>query len=195
MLTERLQRLREWLVILPLLLLLGATYWLNQQVHPLLLKPDAKKRHDPDFVISQFSATTLNAQGLPRYTLAAQKMLHFPDDDSTQLTNLRLVSQSVKQPPMYTTAKQGEISSRGDEVFLNDEVKIVRSADATRNEMTVTTSYLHALPELGLMDTNRPVTLKDGHNTLYAVGMKIDNQTRIIKLLAQVRSQHEISRN
>ncbi|MEJ1959577.1 MAG: hypothetical protein WDM70_09280 [Nitrosomonadales bacterium] len=60
----RLQRLREWLPLLPLLLLLGATYWLNQQVHPLALESDDRKRHDPDLIVSNLAATTLNDQGL-----------------------------------------------------------------------------------------------------------------------------------
>ena len=52
MMTGRMQRLREWSPLLPLLLLLGATYWLNQQVRPLLQEPDGNKRHDPDLIVS-----------------------------------------------------------------------------------------------------------------------------------------------
>ena len=194
MMVGRLQRLREWAPVLPLLLL-GATYWLSQQVHTLPHEPDGSKRHDPDFIVSNLVATTLNEQGTPHFILSAQKMLHYPDNDSTHLVDLRLSSFYPYQPPVYTSARQGEISSRGNEVFLRDEVKLVRAADATQSEMTLTTTYLHAVPDLGQMDSDRPVTMTDAHNAIHAVGMKFDNKARVIKLLAQVRSQHEIIRH
>jgi len=190
-----LQRLREWSSLLPLLLLLGATYWLNQQVQPQPPKPDGSKRHDPDFIVSKFSATTLSQQGSPQFVLSAQKMVHYPDNDSTHLDDLQLRSLYPDQPPVYTSSKQGEISSKGNEVFLRDEVKLTRAADAVRSEMTLTTTYLHAVPDLGLMDTDRPITLTDEHNVIQAIGMKFDNKARTIKLLAQVIGNHEIIRH
>ena len=195
MMTGRLQRLRVWSPVLPLLLLLGATYWLNQQVQPLPQKSDGNKRHDPDFIVSKFSATSLNEQGTPSFVLSAQKMVHYPDDDTTHLDDLQLSSLYPDQPPIYTSAKHGEISSKGNEVFLRDEVKLVRAAHAAQSEMTLTTTFLHAVPDLGLMDTDQPITMKDAHNILSATGMKYDNKARVLKLLAQVRSQHEITQN
>jgi len=195
MMVGRLQRLREWSPVLPLLLLLGATYWLNQQVHPLPHEPDGNKRHDPDFIISNLTATTLNEQGAPHFILSAGEMMHYPDNDSTHLDHPQLSSLYPDQPPVYTSAMQGEISSKGNEVFLRDEVKLVRAADTTQSEMILTTTYLHAVPDLGLMDTDRPVIMMDAHNVIHAVGMKFDNKARLINLLAQVRSQHEIIRH
>jgi lipopolysaccharide export system protein LptC len=189
----RLQRLREWTPLVPLLLLLGATYWLNLQVQHLPHETDSSKRHDPDFIVSKFSATTLNKQGEPHFVLSAQQMVHYPDDDSSHLEDLKLESLSPKQPPIYTYAKRGEISSKGNEIFLRDEVKLVRASSNTQSEMTIRTTYLHAIPDLGQMDTDRPVAMTDAHNVIRATGMKFDNNARIIKLLAQVRSENEIT--
>ena len=191
MMTSPLQRLREWTPLLPLLLLLAATHWLNQQVRPLPEKPDSSKRHDPDFVVSRFAATTLDEQGKQRFLLSAQKLVHYPDDDSTHMDEPRLTSLSVDKPPVYTSAKLGKLSSKGDEVFLHDNVKIVRAASATQSEMVVTTAYLHVIPDLDLADTGHPVTMVDARNIVHAVGMRFDNKARVVKLLAQVRSQHE----
>ncbi len=103
----RLQRLREWSPLLPLLLLLGATYWLSQQVQPIPPAPDGNKRHDPDFIVSKLSAITLNEQGAPHFILSAQKMVHYPDNDSTHLDDLHLSSLYPGQPPVYTSARTG----------------------------------------------------------------------------------------
>jgi lipopolysaccharide export system protein LptC len=189
--TGLLQRLREWSSLLPLLLLLAATYWLNQQVQPLPAKPDNTKRHDPDFIVSKFSATTLDEQGKPRFLMTAQKMTHYPDNDSTHLEEPQLASFFPDRPTIYTSAKQGEVSSKGEEVFLRDDVKLVRAGNATQNEMVFATAYLHVVPDRELADTDRPVTMTDAHNVVHAVGMQLDNKTRTVKLLSQVISQYE----
>ena len=195
MMAGRLQRLREWAPLLPLLLLLAATYWLNQQVHPLSSTPDANKRHDPDFIAGKLTATTLNEQGAPHFILRAQKMVHYPDNDSTHLDSPQLSTLYPDRPSVYTSGRQAEVSSNGKEVFLHDDVKIVRAANAEQSEMALTTTNLHVVPDIDLMDTDRPVTMTDAHTVIHAVGMTFDNRTRIMKLLAQVRSQHEIIRH
>lgn len=189
--SNRLQKLREWLPLLLLLPLLLATYWLSQQVQPLPSKPDSSKRHDPDIIISNFSATTLNERGTPRFTLSALQLTHYPDDDSTHLELPRLSSLYPDRPSVYTSAMRGEISSKGDEIFLREGVKVVRAPDATQSERTFTTEYLHIIPERDLAETDKAVTIKDAHNTMHAVGMRFDNKARVVELLAQVRSEHE----
>ena len=186
-----LDHLRAWSALLPLLLLLAAGYWLNQQVQPLPPTADGAARHDPDFIVSQFSATTLSEQGTPRFMLAAQKMLHYPDDDSTHLEAPRITSLAPDRPALYATAKRGTISGKGDEIFLHDEVKIVRAASRGQSELVFTTSYLRVIPDRDLADTDQAVTMTDAHNSINAVGMQLDHKARVIKLLAQVSSAHE----
>lgn len=184
-------RLRAWSALLPLLLLLAAAYWLNQQVRPLPPTADRAARHDPDFIVSQFSAITLSELGTPRFMLAAQQMLHYPDDDSTHLEAPRITSLAADRPALYATAKRGTMSGKGDEIFLHDEVKIVRAASRGQSELVFTTSYLRVIPDRDLADTDQAVTMTDAHNKISAVGMQLDHKTREIKLLAQVSSAHE----
>lgn len=191
-------RLRAWLTGLPqllLLLLLAATYWLNQQVQPLPFTPDSSKHHDPDAIVSEVVATTLNEQGKPRFVVAAKKLLHYPDDDSTYLEAPKLTSFDSDRPPIHTYANIGMVSGKGEEIFLHDDVKIVRAASAAQREMTFTTTYLHVIPGRGLADTDQPVTMIDGRNIVHAVGMKFDNKARMVKLLSQVKSEYVPDKN
>ncbi len=189
-----LDRLRAWFALLPLLFLLAAAYWLNQQVQPLPPKPDSSKRHDPDFIVNNFSAVTLNEQGTPRFMIAAQKMLHYPDDDSTHLEAPQITSFSADRPALYASASKGTISGKGDEVFLRDDVKLIRAASAGQSELAFTTNYLRVIPERDLADTDQPVMITDAHHRIDAIGMQLDNKTRTIKLLAQVRSEHDVAK-
>lgn len=190
-----LDRLRAWSALLPLLLLLAAAYWLDQQVQPLPPKPDSSQRHDPDFIVNHFSAKLLNKQGSPHFMIVAQKMVHYPDDDSTYLEVPQLTSLVADRPALHFSASNGTISGKGDEIFLRDDVKIVRAATARQSELVFSTSYLRAIPERDLVDTDQPVTITDARNKIQAVGMQMDNKARIIKLLAQVKSYHEVAKN
>lgn len=183
-------RARYWLPLLPLLGLLGVTYWLNQQVQPEPPKSDGSGRHDPDAIMENFSAIRLNEEGHPRFIMAAKKMLHYPDDDSTQLEVPRLTMLSAEHPAMHVIAKRGLVSSRGDEVFLHDDVEVLREASLQREELTLHTEYLHVVPDRDWADTDRAVTIEDVHNTVHAIGMEMDNKARTLKLLSQVRSEH-----
>lgn len=181
-------RARYWLPLLPLTALLGATYWLNQQVQPEIIHADSKQRHDPDAIVENFTATKMNDQGVPHFILAANRMLHYPDDDSTTLEEPRITMLSAEHPALHAASRNGTVSSNGDEIFLRDQVVLTRDASPPQSEMQLHTEYLHFVPDRNLTDTDRPVTIADAHSTVHATGLEMNSQTRILKLLSQVRS-------
>ncbi|MGV8934071.1 MAG: LPS export ABC transporter periplasmic protein LptC [Gallionellaceae bacterium] len=185
------ERLRSWLPLIPLLLLLGAIYWLDMQVQPLAPGINPNLRHDPDYIIDNFTATSLNNQGKVRFVMSAKKMLHYPDDDTTFLTLPQLSSMTAEYPPVRMTAETGEISSKGEDVYLRKDVVIVRPAYADKSELTFNTSYLHVMPNKNIADTDQVISMVDAHITHHAVGMELDNNTHVVKFLSQVRTVYE----
>jgi len=183
-------RLRSWLPLIPLLLLLGATYWLNLQVQSPGSSSNKNLRHDPDYVMDNFTATTLDEKGKIRFLMSAKKMWHYPDDDVTLLEAPRLESLANELVPIKMSALTGEISSKGEEVLLRNDVIIVRPAFANRSELTFKTEYLRVFPNKDFADTNQAVTLLEANSTLHAVGMELDNKTRSIKFLSSVKTDY-----
>lgn len=185
-----LEKARSWLPLTPLLLLMAGTWWLNQQVQPLP-QVQSQQRHDIDYYIDNFSAVTLNAQGQPRYTLSAEKLWHYPDDDTTHLQMPQLASLYTDRPPTLTSARTGMISSKGDDVFLYDEVRILRPANENGVEQRFATDYLHVVPDRDWAETDQSVVMTNQYNVIRAVGMELDYKTRTVKLLSRVRATHE----
>lgn len=183
-------RLRSWLPLIPLLLLLGATYWLNLQVQSPGGSSNKNLRHDPDYVMENFTATTLDEKGKIRFLMTAKKMWHYPDDDVTLLEAPRLESLANELVPIKISALTGEVSSKGEEVLLRNEVIIVRPAFANRSELIFKTEFLRVFPNKDFADTNQAVTLLDANITLHAVGMELDNKTRSIKFLSSVKTDY-----
>lgn len=180
--------------LFPLLLMASLallTLWLDHQVrveggdHPSL------RRHDPDYLVTNFTTTTYNSQGHAVTTLAAAQMQHYPDDDSTDVTAPRLVQSKPEQPRFTVQADRGQISREGDEIFLYDHVVLVRDADAKEPPAKMTTSFLHVLRDKSLVRTDRPVQFEQEGRTLTGRGMEYHTDTRELFLHADVRARFE----
>ena len=153
--------------------------------------PPAKRRHDPDYIISNFTTTTYDRDGKPLTVLSAVRMVHFPDDDSTELLAPRIVQTKPKEPRMSVRAERGALSGDGEEVFLYDDVVLVREADEVRPEARLTTSFLHIVRDRSLVRTDREVTIVEDQRSLTGRGMEYNSESRVFELFADVVGRFE----
>ena len=86
-------------------------------------------RHDPDYYIENFTATGLDKNGQRRFVIEAERMAHFPDDDTALLDFPHVIEYEQGTSPRHTYADSGWMSSSGDEILLTGNVKIVVEAD------------------------------------------------------------------
>ena len=183
-------RTRYWLPLLPLLALLAFVYWLDKQVQQEVVTSVNNQRHDPDGIMDNFSAVKMDMQGVPSALLSAKQLRHYPDHDTTELELPKLTMLNAERPPVHIKGLHGNVFSRGDEVIFHDDVVVLREPVGTQSAMTLRTEYLRVLPNKDWANTDRAVTMVDAYNTIHAIGMEMDNKTRILKLLSHVRSEH-----
>jgi lipopolysaccharide export system protein LptC len=168
-----------------LLLLAGLTFWLERATRLEQSHKNFKLRHDPDFIAEHFTVRQLDANGKVKYSLTAQKMLHYADDESTDVTEPRL-TYLESPPPLHLQARRANISKDGKIVFLKDDVFGRREPDATDPEMTFKSSELTVYPDDEIARTPAPVTLTQGRTVAHGVGMEADNLNRIFVLHERV---------
>jgi lipopolysaccharide export system protein LptC len=185
------QRYSAWFPVLLLAAFAALTFWLDHLLQTGDRPRDAKGRHDPDYIVEHFSATRIGPDGVARYTLSARRMMHFPDDDTTELAAPTLVNFGSGGASVTAAAKNALVSSDGENIYLTDDVSLIRSADADKGELKVETSYLHVIPDQDVAKTDRPVQITDAHTRITSVGLEFNNQTRILKLLSNVRSTYD----
>ena len=149
------------------------------------------RRHDPDYLVMNFTTTTYDRDGRAETVLSAERMLHYPDDDSTELAAPRLMQSRPKQPRFTARADRGKVSREGDEIFLYDNVVLVREADGSRPEARMSTSFLHILRDRALVRTDRKVLFEEDGRSLTGRGMEYRNDTRELQLLNEVRGSFE----
>ena len=179
--------------LFPLALMLALallTFWLErtvreEQPHPSL------RRHDPDYLVEQFVLTKYNATGVLESTLTAAKMVHYPDDDSTELVAPRVVQAKPNEPRMTLSAERGTLSNNGEEIFLFGNALLVREAGAGKPEARVQSSFLHVIGARSLVRTDREVTVSEPGRALSGRGMEYHNETWQLFLRDQVRGRFE----
>jgi len=185
----RKSRFHYWLPLFPLLVLLAFVYWLDVQVRQEGAAV-ADMRHDPDVIVGNLHATTMDMQGVPRFFMDAKQLRHFPDHDTTELDMPYLTLRNAERPDVIMVARRGELSSKGDEMIMRDDVRVNREASGGLSALALRTEYLRVLPNLDLADTDQAVTILNNSNTVHAIGLEMDNNVHTLKLLSHVRSEH-----
>jgi len=166
------------------------TFYLERTVREEEPRPELR-RHDPDYLIDKFAATTYNDQGAPESTLAAAKMIHYPDDDTTELVEPRFVQSKPGESRMSVRAQRGALSRDGDEIFLYDNVVLVREARGERPEARLTTSFLHVVRDRTLALTDRDVRIEDDTRRLDGQGMEYNYESGQLLLRQNVRGRFD----
>lgn len=179
--------------LFPLLLVLSLaalTFWLERTVRDEEGAHPSLRRHDPDYVVDNLRHTRYDTQGAVESTLVASKMLHYPDDDSTDLVAPRVVQTKTNEPRMTVTAERGAVSQDGEEVYLYDNVLLVRDSSAERPETRMRTSFLHLARGRSVAVTDRDVVITEDERVLSGRGMEYHIDSQELFLRENVRGSY-----
>ena len=181
----------------PLLLMLslaGLTFWLERMVRQEEGAHPSQRRHDPDYVVDNLTHMRFDVQGKVESTLTAARMLHYPDDDSTELLAPRVVQSKPNEPRFTLSAERGTLSQDGEEVFLYGNVLLVREAGPESGEARMRTSFMHVVQGRSIVRTDRDVLVTEENRVLSGRGMEYHNDTKELFLRENVRGRFEPSK-
>ena len=188
-----LDRITAWSPVLLLGSLAALTYWLDSQVQPPAPRRDGSERHDPDIYVEGFHAVELDPQGRPKQMVAGKRALHFGDDQTTEVIEPMLSQTEAGKPAFRITASKGKLSGDRKDVFFTGNVRAVRDAGPTQpgespaGPVTVTTEYLHVVPDKDLASTDKAVTIEEPRGIIRSVGLTLDNKAKTLKLHSGVQ--------
>lgn len=179
-------RHRQALFPLGVLTLLAAlTFWLNHAIQRDAPPPSGRDRHDPDFIVENFTLKHFDESGNLKHTMHAAKMVHYPDDDTTEVSRPNM-SFTGRAEPTHVHANHARLSADGEEVVLIGDVVVVREAGKQRSPLNLMTSLLKVYPDEEIARTDAPVTVKQGNSVISGVGMDANNVTGVATLRSRV---------
>lgn len=167
------------------------TFWVWQQVDQDEGQKAPPGIHEPDYYIEDMVRNTLDETGALKNVLYADLVTHYPDDDSTELSNPRLEIYNGKAEPWYVIAERGWVSAGSEVVLLHGEVEIWRLDESGQREFEVLTSELRVLPKEQYAETDDPATITSVTTITKTIGMRANFAHDRLELLKQVRSRYE----
>jgi lipopolysaccharide export system protein LptC len=195
-----LDRLTNWSPVLLLGSLAALTFWLDAQVQPPQPRIDGSARHDPNLFVERFRATTFDADGRVRQSLAAQRAQFYPDDNSIDFTTVSMVMTDPDSPRVTVSADSGSVTGDRETVTLAGNVRATRDAAPVAAKpkggkpdagpggpVTLSTEYLRVVPKQGRATTDRAVTIEEPRGIIHAVGMEVDTKAQTLRLKSGVR--------
>ena len=175
------------LLPLVLLTLLAAlTFWLERATQGENGVSGDKLRHDPDYFVIGLAFRHFNLDGSLQSSLEAKQMRHYPDDDSTQVTEPVMVLYAHAQP-MRLNARRARVSEDGKLVVLTDDVRVVREASVDNPELVLTTTEMQVYPDDEIARASVPVTIVSGQSVIRGSGMEADHRARLFTLMGRAQ--------
>lgn len=176
--------------VMVLVILAGLSFWLQSTVDRGETKNDGKFRHDPDAIAENFTVRRFDQNGQVKYRLTAPYLVHFPDDDTSEVKSPVLTSYRSEGAPVIVTGDNAKVTAKGETIYLWDNVSVTRAATADRLEMVARMPDLTAQPEAGIAFTGSPVEITQGQSWIRGTGLHIDNNTSTLVLQSQVKGQY-----
>jgi lipopolysaccharide export system protein LptC len=180
------------IIFIILLLLVGLSAWLGKSFKTG--DDDQTATSDPDgidYYMENFTISSMNLQGQPRQDLSAIRMEHYSSDDSTALTEPRIVVYKEDTAPWYINANRGWISADGEIVLLKGNVTIERPAENHKGTMKISTSELRIRPDDEYAETDKAIVMEGDGTRTEAVGMRAYMKQGKLHLLNRVRGHYE----
>ncbi|WP_454719913.1 MULTISPECIES: LPS export ABC transporter periplasmic protein LptC [Cupriavidus] len=179
--------------LLPLLLMAlvaGSTFWLVQVNSPREAPTGpVTAKHEPDYYMVRFSATELAEDGNTKMRFTGDKMIHFADDQTYEVTKPAMRAYEIGRPPVTGHADRGTMNAEGSVVDLFGKALIVRAQgpDPSKDPpMTAASEYFQLLVNDDIVKTDKFVTLTRGPSVMTANGLIFNNVTREVQLLGNV---------
>ncbi len=184
-------RVGAWIAIAVIAALALGSYWLLE-----VMRKDRDEtvstapRNQPDYYVDKFNYVRLSKTGQARYSIAGQKLIHHPNNDTYEIQTPVIKSLTEGRPPMTMHADRALVEPDSSKVHMYDNVHIDRPASKDAEHLHIQSDYLLILPDDDVMQTDKPVQITFDRSTLTGTGMYANNATREFRLAANVHGTY-----
>jgi lipopolysaccharide export system protein LptC len=176
-------------VLFPLIvvaLLAALTFWLQRAVNPDDPTRRALKRHDPDFVIENFTVRRFDENGNLKQSLLAKTLTHYPDNETTTVTNPDLTYYPGGESTQLSS-QTAFLSNDNKKVDLSGDVRLIKPATAVRPLTTLRTENLTVFPDEDIAEGSSRVTITRGQSVVSGDTVHYNGRENIAVLGGRVK--------
>ncbi|HSW71427.1 MAG TPA: LPS export ABC transporter periplasmic protein LptC [Gammaproteobacteria bacterium] len=151
----------------------------------------------PDAFMEEIVATIIDKQGKPSLKIVSPKMIHYLENDSTEISKpLLTLYRNARQPkatkPWQLSADHARALEGIHQILLWENVVIHHPEDEQDEKTTLLTPTLRVYPDKQFAETADPVTIMQPNTKIHAIGMNADLASGAVKLLSQTRGEYSV---
>lgn len=169
------------------------TLWLQDAFKETPLVPEQKQKHFPDYFMDGFAVTQMNEQGLPAYVFRAERLQHYSDNNSSEITAPHIEIHD-QRGNWSIVAARAIVFGETDIIHLYDQVEIRREKTPQQDGLAIDTSYLKVDTRKKIAETDRNAHISTGALKLESRGMMFDSTRDILKLTSSVKGSYAPSK-
>lgn len=141
----------------------------------------------PDAFMEGVTATIMNKDGTPSMKVMTPKMIHYAQDDTTELTSPKVMLYRREPQPWSVQAKFAKATQGIEKIVFWDNVIINNPGDQINPNTTIATTSLSVFPELQTAWTEELITMTQPNLRVQGKGMEASIKEGTIKLLSQAK--------
>lgn len=164
------------------------SYYLAELAERQQSRAASRLPHEPDYFVEQFAITKMDERGAPSFRLEADRLRHFPDDQTSEFEQPRVFTLDDDAPKVTIRADRGRATEDAVETHLYGNVVLRRQPLDGAPELVVETEYALVLSQQDIVRSDQPVKITQGANRLTGIGMELDNRARQLRVDSDVRS-------
>ncbi len=177
----------SYLPLLLMALLALATWWLVKNTPTLEAQhPAGRLRHEADYSMSDFIVQRFAPDGELRVQIEGDSMRHFPDTDTLEIDDPRILSVAENGRITHSSARRALANGDGTEVQLQGNARVMREGLHGEPAVEFHGDFLQAFLDTERIRSHLPVTLTQGGIVVHADAMEYDNLARAVKLKGRV---------
>jgi lipopolysaccharide export system protein LptC len=183
--------LKNFSISLLLIFAVGLSAWSIIVSHSL--STTGNDNDDPkkaDSFMEDVTAMQFGESGKPSMKLITARMVHYPENDSTDILAPHVTIFRKSPKPWYIESNFAKTSKGLDEILFYSNVSIHHPADAENPNTSLRTETLTIFPDRQIASTDRAVTFIQPDTTIHAIGMLANLNDNTIKLLAQAKGEY-----
>lgn len=146
--------------------------------------------HRPDAFIENVVATIISTEGKPTLKVEAPKMVHYPDDDTTDIETPHITLYRESPEPWSIDSHFAKATQGLDKIYFWENVVIHHTNDNANPTTTMTTSTLTVFPDKQIAQTDDNVTVIQPSTTIHGLGMLANLHEGTVQLLSKAQGEY-----
>ena len=186
------EKLHYFTALLLIVMLAVISGWLFSSIekNPYIAKEPL--RHDPDYFLQNFTATTMDAKGSPAYQVKAAYLEHYPDNNSIEMQYPLFTFYEKNIKSWTVQANEALVMQDSEIIQLKGSVILNQIISPNKNGMPIilTTEQLTIEPRRKFAHTKSKIKLLKGNSTIKSTGLRADISKNKVEFLSKTRSHY-----